>query len=76
MIDIHNYGPQGTRLLTWTILADMILGVGAFLENEGCLHGEWSILDSLMGTIGNGYIGADYQVAVGNVSAAAVVEAA
>ncbi|KAK0516505.1 hypothetical protein JMJ35_001108 [Cladonia borealis] len=73
---IENYGTQGTKKLTWTILADTILGVATFLENEGCLDSEWTILDATWGNIGSGYIGSDTQVAGGNVSAAAPVEAA
>ena len=75
-IRIENYGSQGIRLLTWTILADMILGIATFLEDEGCLHAEWAISDSPSGTIGYGYIGGDLGVAGGNLSTAAVVEAA
>lgn len=75
-IRIENYGLQGIRLLTWTILADMILGVATFFENEGCLHGEWAILHSSLGTLGYGYISGDLRVAGSNMSAAATVEAA
>ena len=73
---IENYGTQGTKKLTWTILADTILGVATFLKTEGCLDSEWTILDATWGNIGSGYIGSDTQVAGGNVSAAAPVEAA
>ena len=73
---IHNYGRQGINKLTWTILADTILGVATFLEHEGYLDSEWTILDSTLGEIGNGYIGSDLQIAGGNTSAAAAVEAA
>ena len=75
-IRIENYGSQGVRLLTWTILADMILGVATFLEDEGCLQAEWAISDTPLGTIGYGYIGRDLGVIRGNLSAVAVVEAA
>ena len=73
---IENYGTHGTNKLTWTILADTILGVATFLEDEGCLDSEWTILDAAWGNIGRGYIGSDLRVAGGNVSAAAPVEAA
>ena len=75
-IRIENYGSQGIRLLTWTILADTFLGVATFLEDEGCLQAEWAISDSPSGTIGYGYIGGDLGVTGSNLSAAAVVEAA
>ena len=73
---IENYGAQGMNKLTWDILADTILGVATFLENEGCLDTEWAIWDATEGNIGNGYIGSDSQVAGGNSSAAVAVEAA
>ena len=73
-IVIENQGAQGGNKLTWTILADTILGVATFLENQGCLDSEWEILDSTWGDIGSGYIGSDLRVAGGNASAAAAVE--
>ena len=73
---IGNYGSQGRALLTWTILADMILGIATFFENEGCLQAEWEILDSTLGNIGYGSIGGYLGVAGGNLSTAAVVESA
>ena len=73
---IENYGTHGINKLTWTILADAILGVATFLEDEGCLDNEWAILDSTLGEIGNGYIGSDLQIAGDDTSAAAAVEAA
>ena len=73
---IENYGSQGAGKLTWNILADTILGVATFMESEGCLHSEWTILDYAWGNIGSGYIGSDLGVAGVNVSAAAAVEAA
>ncbi len=73
---IENYGPQGAKKLTWNILADTILGVATFLENEGCLHSEWGIFSAAWGDIGSGYIGSDRRGAGVNASAAAVVEAA
>ena len=75
-IRIQNYGSQGVQLLTWTILADVLLGVATFFENEGCLNGEWAIQHAPLGTIGYGYIGGNYPVAGSNISAAAAVEAA
>ena len=51
---IENYGTQGINKLTWTILADTILGVATFFEIEGCLDSEWAILDFTWGNIRNG----------------------
>ena len=76
LIRIGNHGSHGRGLLTWTILADMILGIAMFFENEGCLQAEWEISDFTLGNIGYGSIGGDLGVAGGNLSAAAVVEAA
>ena len=73
---IENYGTQGFDKLTWTILADAILGVATFSEDEGCLDSEWAILDSTLGEIGDGYIGSDLQITEGNTSAAVAIEAA
>ena len=76
-IRISNYNsPELGRVLTWGVLADMIEGVGTFLEIEGCLRAQWAIMDSSLGVIGGGSIGEDLPPAGGNVSAAAVVEAA
>ena len=77
IIRISNYNsPEGGRLLTWGILADMIWGVGSFLEMEGCLRGSWAIMDSYLGLMGYGSIGEDLPVTGGNLSTAAVVETA
>lgn len=70
---IENDGEQGRDKLTWNILADTILGVATFLENEDLLESRWEIWDATLGNIGTGHIASD---AGGNTSTAAAVEAA
>ena len=72
---IKNDGAQGMNKLTWNILANTILGVATFLYNEDLLETRWEIFDATLGNIGNGYVANDHQVAGGNASTAAAVEA-
>ncbi|KAL2046107.1 hypothetical protein N7G274_001554 [Stereocaulon virgatum] len=58
-IFIENHGLQGTNKLTWTMLADTLLGIGALLNDLECLQGQWTISDDVLGNIGTGYVGKD-----------------
>ena len=73
---VENNGAQGRGLLTWNTIADTILGVATFLENEDCLQGDWQIFDATLGGVGTGWIGSELRVAGGNASAEAALEAA
>lgn len=57
LLDIESNGDDGSGNLTWTTLADSMLGVGTFLNQERYNTAEWQIVDETLANIGVGYIG-------------------
>lgn len=55
---IENHGVDRKGQLTWGMLADIMYGVGAFMETEACWSGEWMIQVEGLGNIGSGFVGA------------------
>lgn len=56
MIDVENHGVDRAGQLTWGMLADIVYGVGSFLEREACWAGQWTITVQGLGNIGRGYV--------------------
>lgn len=55
---IENWGIDGRGKLTWDMLADTMLGVGTFLQQQTCTSGQWIIMVDGIGSIGVGFVGA------------------
>ena len=57
MLDVENHGDDGAGKLTWTTVADTVLGLGSWMGQNDYNTAEWQLVNDEMGNIGVGYIG-------------------